>query len=106
MTKCVISVLSSPTNRPMRKWSFYLPLAQESTVLHGVNLHHRSSVYIPTYLYLTCKDASSAQVSFNMEFVMKRAKLQYAIKPQQWVTKLYKINKNMTNYKEKIIKTQ
>jgi len=42
----------------------------------------------------------------NVEFVMKRAKLQYAIKPQQWVTKLYRINKNMINYKEKITKTK
>jgi hypothetical protein len=33
---CVTSVLSPPTNRPMKKWSPYLHLAQESTVLHGV----------------------------------------------------------------------
>jgi uncharacterized membrane protein YbaN (DUF454 family) len=32
---------------------------------------------------------------------MKRAKLQYAIKSQQWVTQLHTVNKNMINYKEK-----
>lgn len=41
-----------------------------------------------TYIPILDKDPSSAQVSFNMEFVIKRAKLQYAVKPQQWVTKL------------------
>jgi len=37
---------------------------------------------------------------------MKRAKLQYAIKSKQQVTKLHKISKIMINYIEKIINTQ
>jgi len=41
-----------------------------------VSLH----VYIHTY---TFTDPSSAQIGMNVEFVMKRAKLQYAIKSKQ-----------------------
>jgi len=35
--------------------------------------------YIHTYTY-SFKDPLSAQVGLNVEFIMKRAKLQYAIK--------------------------
>jgi len=38
-----------------------------------------STTYIHTYTY-SFTDPSSAQVGLNAEFVMKRAKLQYAIK--------------------------
>jgi len=41
----------------------------------------------------------------NVEYVVKRAKLQYAIKSKKQVTKLLKISKNMINYKEEIINT-
>jgi len=43
----------------------------------------------------TFTDPSSKQVEFNAEFVMTRANLQYGIRGQQQVTKLYKISKNM-----------
>jgi hypothetical protein len=62
-------------------------------------------LYMYTYIH-TFTDPLPAKVGLNVEFVMNRAKLQYAIKSKQYVKKLHKISKNVINNKEKIISTQ
>jgi hypothetical protein len=77
---------------------FYMESVHETPVYTHTRTEH-TRTYRYTYSFT---DSSSTQIGFNVEFVAKRAKLQYAIKS---ISKLpimvHKISKNMVNYKEK-----
>jgi hypothetical protein len=60
------------------RYHFGIKLGHNILTLNMDAARH-STTYIHTYTY-SFTDPSSAQVGFNVEFVMKRAKLQYAIK--------------------------